>query len=457
MLRVTFYSIHPKKIKIPSTAICRKPDKTNKAAVISVCDLLVLFALCILRAIDLIYSGTGVSMDQAFITRLETQLAHIKSDGLYKAERSLVSAQSPVIALESGQVVVNFCANNYLALANHPTLIAAAKNSLDTHGFGVASVRFICGTQTIHKTLEKQLSTFLGTDDCILYSSCFDANGGLFETILDDQDAIISDSLNHASIIDGVRLSKAQRYRYANNDMADLEAQLVAAKDARTRLIVTDGVFSMDGVIADLKSICDLADTYDALVMVDDSHAVGFMGANGYGTHEMMDVMGRVDILTGTLGKALGGASGGYTAGRQAIIDLLRQRSRPYLFSNSLAPSIVEATMATLTLLKESSALRENLHENARYFRARMTEAGFTLAGDGHPIIPVMIGDATLAAEMAQRLLKEGIYVVAFSFPVVPRGSARIRTQMSAGHTRSQLDAAVAAFTKIGIELHLIK
>lgn len=396
-------------------------------------------------------------MDQAFFSRLEAQISQIKDDGLFKAERTIASVQSPVITLESGEQVVNFCANNYLALANHPRLIEAAKNSLDTHGFGVASVRFICGTQTIHKTLEADLSAFLGTDDCILYSSCFDANGGLFETLLDQHDAIISDALNHASIIDGVRLSKAQRYRYANNDMADLEAQLIASQDARTRLIVTDGVFSMDGVIADLKSICDLADKHNALVMVDDSHAVGFMGENGRGTHEYAGVLGRVDIITGTLGKALGGASGGYTAARQPIVDLLRQRSRPYLFSNSLAPSIVSASIETLALLQESAALRNQLHKNAAYFRTKMTEAGFTLSGDGHPIVPVMIGDAALAGEMASRLLKEGIYVIGFSFPVVPRGAARIRTQMSAGHTKEQLDAAIAAFIKVGTELQLIK
>jgi glycine C-acetyltransferase len=398
----------------------------------------------------------GAGMDQAFFSRLEAQISQIKNDGLFKAERTIASAQSPVVTLDSGETVVNFCANNYLALANHPRLIDAAKSSLDTHGFGVASVRFICGTQTIHKTLEADLSTFLGTDDCILYSSCFDANGGLFETLLDDQDAIISDALNHASIIDGVRLSKAQRYRYANNDMADLESQLIAAQDARTRLIVTDGVFSMDGVIADLKSVCDLADKYNALVMVDDSHAVGFMGENGRGTHEYAGVLGRIDIITGTLGKALGGASGGYTAARQPIVDLLRQRSRPYLFSNSLAPSIVSASIETLKLLQESAALREQLHSNARYFRTKMTAAGFTLSGDGHPIIPVMIGDAALAAEMASRLLKEGIYVIGFSFPVVPRGAARIRTQMSAGHTKQQIDTAIAAFISIGTDLQLI-
>lgn len=395
-------------------------------------------------------------MDQAFLERIEAQLAQIKEDGLFKEERTLASAQAPLIKLDNGKEVINFCANNYLGLANHPELIQSAKDSMDSRGFGVASVRFICGTQDIHKELEQKLSEFLGTEDCILYSSCFDANGGLFETILDEQDAIISDALNHASIIDGVRLSKAQRYRYANNDMEDLEAQLFAARDARTRLIVTDGVFSMDGVIADLKSICDLADRHNALVMVDDSHAVGFMGADGKGTHDYHQVINRIDIITGTLGKALGGASGGYTAGKQAIVDLLRQRSRPYLFSNSLAPSIVSASIKTLEIISNSGELLETLHRNASYFRNKMTNAGFTLAGKDHPIIPVMIGDAALAAEMANRLLDEGIYVIGFSFPVVPKGAARIRTQMSAGHTLDQIDKAVSAFIKIGKELKII-
>jgi len=395
-------------------------------------------------------------MDQAFLARIQDQLEQIKRDGLYKQERSIASPQAPVITLDSGETVINFCANNYLGLANNSDIIQSAKDGMDTHGFGAASVRFICGTQDIHKRLESQLSQFLGMEDCILYSSCFDANGGLFETILTEEDAIISDALNHASIIDGVRLSKAKRFRYANNDMADLEAQLFAARDARTKLIVTDGVFSMDGVIADLKSICDLADRYNALVMVDDSHAVGFMGKTGKGTHEYHNVLGRIDIITGTLGKALGGASGGYTAASKPVVDLLRQRSRPYLFSNSLAPSIVSASLKTLEIISKSADLIQAVHDNAAYFRERITEAGFTLAGKDHPIIPVMIGDAALAAKMANRLLAEGIYVIGFSFPVVPKGAARIRTQMSAGHTRAQLDQAITAFIKVGKELNII-
>jgi len=395
-------------------------------------------------------------MDQAFTARIQNQLEQIKRDGLFKQERKIASPQAPVITLDSGETVINFCANNYLSLANHRDIINSAKSSMDSHGFGVASVRFICGTQDIHKQLEHQLSEFLGMEDCILYSSCFDANGGLFETILTEEDAIISDALNHASIIDGIRLSKAKRFRYANNDMDDLEAQLLAAQDARTKLIVTDGVFSMDGVIADLKAICDLADRHNALVMVDDSHAVGFMGPNGKGTHEYHGVLGRIDIITGTLGKALGGASGGYTAASKPVVDLLRQRSRPYLFSNSLAPAIVSASIKTLEIISQSANLIKSVHENAAYFREKMSQAGFTLAGEDHPIIPVMIGDAALAAEMSDRLLKEGIYVIGFSFPVVPKGTARIRTQMSAGHTRQQLDQAIEAFIKIGKELNII-
>jgi glycine C-acetyltransferase len=354
--------------------------------------------------------------------------------------------------------VVNFCANNYLGLANHPALIEAAKQGLDEHGFGMASVRFICGTQDIHKQLEQALSDFLGTEDTILYSSCFDANGGLFETLMSAEDAIISDALNHASIIDGVRLSKAKRYRYANNDMADLEKQLQQAdKDgARFKLIATDGVFSMDGVIANLSAICDLAEQYKALVMVDDSHAVGFVGEQGRGSHEYCNVMGRVDIITGTLGKALGGASGGYTSGKKEVIDWLRQRSRPYLFSNSLAPAIVQASLKVLSLLKQGDDLRQKLKQNASYFRQQMEAAGFTCAGADHPIIPVMIGDAKVASEMADRLLAEGIYVIGFSYPVVPKGQARIRTQISAAHTPAQLDKAIEAFTRIGREMGVI-
>ena len=393
----------------------------------------------------------------SFYTQINQQLADIKAEGLYKSERVIASPQQTAIQVNQ-QEVVNFCANNYLGLANHPELIKAAQQGLESHGFGMASVRFICGTQDIHKKLEASLSEFLGTEDTILYSSCFDANAGLFETLLDAEDAIISDALNHASIIDGVRLCKAKRFRYANNDMADLETQLIAAKEAGARniLIATDGVFSMDGVIANLQGVCDLADKYSALVMVDDSHAVGFIGANGRGTHEYCNVMDRVDIITGTLGKALGGASGGFTSGKKEVIDWLRQRSRPYLFSNSLAPSIVTASIHVLEMLKSGQALREAVWENSRYFREQMSAAGFTLGGADHAIIPVMIGDAKLAGDFANRLLAEHIYVIGFSFPVVPKGQARIRTQMSAAHTREQLDKAITAFTRIAKEMGII-
>ncbi|SIR34189.1 2-amino-3-ketobutyrate coenzyme A ligase [Shewanella morhuae] len=393
----------------------------------------------------------------SFYTQINQQLADIKAEGLYKSERVIASPQQTAIQVNQ-QEVVNFCANNYLGLANHPELIKAAQQGLESHGFGMASVRFICGTQDIHKKLEMCLSEFLGTEDTILYSSCFDANTGLFETLLDAEDAIISDALNHASIIDGVRLCKAKRFRYANNDMADLEVQLIAAKAAGVRniLIATDGVFSMDGVIANLQGVCDLADKYGALVMVDDSHAVGFIGANGRGTHEYCNVMDRVDIITGTLGKALGGASGGFTSGKKEVIDWLRQRSRPYLFSNSLAPSIVSASIHVLEMLKSGQALREAVWENSRYFREQMSAAGFTLGGADHAIIPVMIGDAKLAGDFANRLLAEHIYVIGFSFPVVPKGQARIRTQMSAAHTRDQIDKAIAAFTRIAKEMGII-
>lgn len=387
---------------------------------------------------------------------ISDELASIKTAGLYKDERILNSAQSAEIQLSTGNEVVNFCANNYLGLADNPALIEAAQQTLSEGRFGMASVRFICGTDQLHKKLEQKLSTFLGTEDTILYSSCFDANGGLFETLLTSEDAIISDALNHASIIDGVRLCKAKRYRYANNDMAELEHCLQKSQEQRIRLIVTDGVFSMDGVIADLKSICDLAEKYDALVMVDDSHAVGFVGDNGRGSHEYNDVIGRVDILTGTFGKALGGASGGYTSGKKPVIDLLRQRSRPYLFSNSLAPAIVSATLKALELVENGNGLREQLKYNSQYFREQMEKAGFTLAGKDHAIIPVMIGDAQLAADMAAKLLDEGIYVIGFSYPVVPMGEARIRTQMSATHTQEQLDKVVSAFIKVGSELGII-
>ena len=385
-----------------------------------------------------------------------TQLNEIREQGLYKAERIIDSPQNADISLADGRHVLNLCANNYLGLADHPGIVAAAHEGLDRWGYGMASVRFICGTQTVHKQLEIAISSFLGMDDTILYSSCFDANGGLFETLLTSDDAIISDQLNHASIIDGVRLCKAQRYRYRNNDMADLEKQLQQAQSARIRLIATDGVFSMDGYLVNLPAICDLADKYDAAVMVDDSHAVGFTGPNGRGTHEHFDVMNRVDIITGTLGKALGGASGGYTSARQPIIDLLRQRSRPYLFSNTLAPPIAAASLKALELLKSSDDLRQRLRDNTVWFRQEMTAAGFNILPGEHPIIPVMIGDAVLAAEMSRRMLARGIYVVAFSFPVVPRGEARIRTQMSAAHSQDDLQQAVDAFVAVGREMDII-
>ena len=396
-------------------------------------------------------------MPQSFEHHLKAQIDGIKAEGLYKQERIITSQQQANVDV-GGQSVINFCANNYLGLANHPDLIAAAKAGLDSHGFGVASVRFICGTQDIHKTLENKISAFLGMEDTILYPSCFDANGGLFETILTAEDAVISDALNHASIIDGVRLSKAKRYRYANNDMAALEAQLqqAVADGARYKLIATDGVFSMDGVIANLRGICDLADKYDALVMVDDCHATGFVGANGRGSHEYCDVLGRIDILTGTLGKALGGASGGYTSGKKPVIEWLRQRSRPYLFSNSVAPPIVTAAIKVFDMMEQGAELRSQLNANAARFRSRMSAAGFTLSGQDHAIIPVMLGDAKLASSMADKLLQRGIYVVGFSFPVVPQGQARIRTQMSAAHSLEQVDTVVDAFIAVGRELGVI-
>ncbi|MEW9798046.1 glycine C-acetyltransferase [Alteromonas sp. CYL-A6] len=398
-------------------------------------------------------------MSEAFIEHLRSQIESTKEEGLYKRERVITSQQQADIDVSDGDHVINFCANNYLGLANHPDLIAAAKAGLDSHGFGVASVRFICGTQDIHKSLERSISDFLGTEDTILYPSCFDANGGLFETLLGPEDAIISDALNHASIIDGVRLCKAKRYRYANNDMAALEEQLkqADADGARFKVIATDGVFSMDGVIADLASICDLADKYNALVMVDDCHATGFLGEHGRGSHEYCGVMGRVDIITGTLGKALGGASGGYTSGKKEVVEWLRQRSRPYLFSNSVAPPIVSASLKVFDMLRDGHELRAQLWRNAEHFRRRMEEAGFTLAGKDHPIIPVMLGDARLASEMADKLLAKGIYVIGFSYPVVPKGQARIRTQMSAGHTIEHIDKAVDAFIEVGRELGVIE
>ncbi len=397
-------------------------------------------------------------MSNKFYEQINQQIEQVKNDGLYKSERIITSAQNALVSIASGEKVLNFCANNYLGLANHPELIEAAKKGLDEQGFGMASVRFICGTQDKHKELEAKLSAFLGMEDTILYTSCFDANTGLFETILDADDAIISDALNHASIIDGVRLCKAKRFRYANNNMAELEQQLIAAQKAgaRHKLIVTDGVFSMDGVVANLPAICDLADKYDALVMVDDSHAVGFMGAHGRGTHEYHNVMDRIDIITGTLGKAMGGASGGYTAAKKPVVDWLRQRSRPYLFSNSLAPAIVSASIHVLDLLAESDDLRDKLWENSTHFRDRMSAAGFTMGGQDHAIIPIMLGDAKVAAEFAERVLDKGVYVVAFSYPVVPKEQARIRTQMSAAHTTEQLDFAIDAFIAVGQEMGLI-
>ncbi|MBY4841023.1 glycine C-acetyltransferase [Pantoea sp. DY-5] len=397
-------------------------------------------------------------MSSQFYSQIRQQLETTRQDGLFKQERTITSAQQAEINVANSPPVINFCANNYLGLANHPALIQAAKDGMDSHGFGMASVRFICGTQDIHQQLEHKLAEFLGMEEAILFSSCFDANGGLFETLLSAEDAIISDALNHASIIDGVRLCKAQRYRYANNDMSELRARLQEARDkgARHILIATDGVFSMDGVIANLQGICDLADEFDALVMVDDSHAVGFVGSAGRGTHEYCGVMDRVDILTGTLGKALGGASGGYVAAKREVVEWLRQRSRPYLFSNSLAPAIVAASLRVLELLSEGDGLRQRLWENARFFREKMTAAGFTLAGADHAIIPVMLGDAKVAQQFASLLQQEGIYVTGFFYPVVPQGQARIRTQISAGHTQAQLEHAVAAFTRIGQQLGVI-
>ena len=388
---------------------------------------------------------------------LEKELAAIKEAGLYKEERIIVTPQGADIKVSTGQEVINFCANNYLGLSSHPKVIEAAKASIDTHGYGMSSVRFICGTQDVHKELEAKLSKFLGTEDTILYAAAFDANGGVFEPLLSAEDAIISDELNHASIIDGVRLCKAQRFRYKNCDMADLEAQLQAASGARHKIIVTDGAFSMDGSVAPLDKICDLADKYEALVMIDESHCSGFIGKTGRGTHELFNVIDRVDIITGTLGKALGGASGGFTSGKKEIIDMLRQRSRPYLFSNTLAPAIAGASVAVLDMLSETTELRDKLESNTTYFREKMTEAGFDIKPGFHPIVPVMLYDAKLAQEFAAKMLDEGIYVIGFYYPVVPQGKARIRVQISAGHERAHLDKAIAAFTKVGKELGVIK
>ena len=397
-------------------------------------------------------------MSGQFYSQIRQQLETTRQDGLFKQERRITSAQQAEISVDHGAPVINFCANNYLGLANHPALIQAAKEGMDSHGFGMASVRFICGTQDTHQQLERKLADFLGMEEAILFSSCFDANGGLFEALLGPEDAIVSDALNHASIIDGIRLCKAQRYRYANNDMQALRACLQEARDkgARHIMIATDGVFSMDGVIANLQGICDLAEEFDALVMVDDSHAVGVVGAAGRGTHEYCGVMDRVDILTGTLGKALGGASGGYVAAKKEVVEWLRQRARPYLFSNSLAPAIVAASLRVLDLLSEGDGLRQRLWDNARFFREKMTAAGFTLAGADHAIIPVMLGEANVAQQFATLLQQEGIYVTGFFYPVVPQGEARIRTQMSAAHTQAQLEQAIAAFIRVGQQLGVI-
>jgi glycine C-acetyltransferase len=396
---------------------------------------------------------------ERFLDDLRSELRALHEAGLYKDERVLTSPQAAAIKTTRTPEVINLCANNYLGLADDARVIEEAHAALDRNGYGMASVRFICGTQTVHKELERRLALYLGTEDSILYSSCFDANGGLFETLFDERDAIVSDALNHASIIDGIRLCKAKRYRYANNDLTDLEAKLVEAKAAGARyvLIATDGVFSMDGIVADLRGICDLADRHGALTMVDDSHAVGFMGPRGRGTHEHCGVMGRVDIITGTLGKALGGASGGYTAGRKEVVDWLRNRSRPYLFSNSLAPVIAAASLRVLDILERDDTLRRRVHEHARYFRDRMEALGFALTGKDHAIVPVMLGDAKLAKQFADEMMKEGVYVIGFSFPVVPKGQARIRTQMSAALTREQLDRAIAAFEKVGKRLGVIR
>ena len=388
---------------------------------------------------------------------IQKELAEIKDAGLYKEERIIVTPQSAEIKTDKGMEVLNFCANNYLGLSSHPQVIEAAKAAIDTHGFGMSSVRFICGTQDIHKELEEKIANFLGMEDAILYAAAFDANGGLFEPLLGKEDAIISDALNHASIIDGIRLCKAARYRYNTNDMADLEEKLKEAQGARRRMIATDGVFSMDGTIAQIDKICDLAEKYDAMVMVDECHSTGFVGKTGRGTHEYCDAMGRVDIITGTFGKALGGASGGFTAARKEIVDVLRQRSRPYLFSNTVAPSIVGASIKVIDLLSGSTELRDKLERNTLYFRKAMTEAGFDILPGVHPIVPIMLYDAKLSQEFANKLLDEGIYVIGFFFPVVPRGKARIRVQISAGHEQEHLERAVAAFTKVGKELGVIK
>ena len=394
-------------------------------------------------------------MIETMKSHLNQQLQEIEESGLYKNERIITSPQRAMIDVKSGQTVLNMCANNYLGLANHPQIVAAAGAGMDQWGYGLSSVRFICGTQEIHRTLEREISEFLGTDDTILYTSCFDANGGLFETLLTEEDAVISDELNHASIIDGIRLCKAERLRFSNGNMNDLEAKLKVSQQARFRLIATDGVFSMAGTVANLQAICDLADRYDALVMIDDSHATGFFGKRGKGTHEYCGALGRVDIITSTLGKALGGASGGFTSGRQEIIDFLRQRSRPYLFSNSLAPVIVCASLKALEMISSSTALRDKLESNTHYFRKEMVNQGFEVPVGDHPIVPIMLGDAALSQKVAHRLLEKGVYVIGFFYPVVPRGTARIRTQISAAHTREDLDLAVRAFAEVKAEFEI--
>ncbi len=411
-----------------------------------------LFSFLTLRNLCNLWAIVG-NMVAEFEKQVSRTLEEIKSQGLYKTERIITSPQDAHIAITGGKRVLNMCANNYLGLADHPALIAAAKEALDTHGFGMASVRFICGTQDIHKELEAALTKFLGTEETILYPSCFDANGGLFETLLTDKDAVISDELNHASIIDGIRLCKAQRFRYKHNDTADLEAHLRAAKDARFRLIATDGCFSMDGTIANLGEIVGLAEKYKALNMIDDAHATGFLGKTGRGTHEYRGVMGKIDIITGTLGKALGGASGGFTSGRKEIVDLLRQRSRPYLFSNTIAPPVVAASLKALELLSASTELRDKLEENTKYFRASLTERGLTIKLGAHPIVPIMIGDAAKSQKFAARMLEKGVYVIGFFYPVVPHGTARVRTQVSAAHSREDLEFAVKAFAETNQEL----
>ncbi|REE05995.1 glycine C-acetyltransferase [Marinoscillum furvescens] len=395
-------------------------------------------------------------MYKSLKTKLENEINDIKEAGLFKEERIITTPQDAVIKLQDGSEVINFCANNYLGLSSHPRVVEAAKKTIDTHGFGMSSVRFICGTQDIHKELERKISEFLGTEDTILYAAAFDANGGVFEPMLGPEDAIISDALNHASIIDGVRLCKAARYRYQHNDMADLEAKLQEASDAKVKVIVTDGVFSMDGTVAQLDKICELAEKYDAVVMTDECHSTGFMGKTGRGVHEYRNCMDKVDIITGTLGKALGGASGGFTSGKKEIIEVLRQRSRPYLFSNTLAPSIVGASIAVIDMLSETTELRDKLEANTKYFRAKMTEAGFDIKPGDHAIVPIMLYDAVLSQKMAAKLLEKGIYVIGFYFPVVPKGQARIRVQMSAVHDQSHLDQAITAFTEVGKELGVI-